>query len=171
MARLPTPGSDSGTWGALLNDFLDQVHASDGQLKGDVVGSSQIQDGAVGSDHIQAGAVTSSQLASNAVDNTTIADGSITQVKLDASVQAKLNASGVTSVNTRSGAVTLSKTDVDLANVDNTSDLSKPISAATQTALDAKADATDIGAKVLLINTSADLPEGTPAGVIVVVKN
>ncbi|ADX31960.1 tail fiber protein [Tsukamurella phage TPA2] len=45
----------------------------------------------------------------------------------------------VTSVNGRSGAVTLSKTDVQLANVDNTSDASKPISTATQTALDGKA--------------------------------
>lgn len=33
MARLPTPGSDSGTWGSLLNDYLSQAHASDGTLK------------------------------------------------------------------------------------------------------------------------------------------
>lgn len=45
----------------------------------------------------------------------------------------------VVSVNGRSGAVTLSKTDVGLANVDNTSDASKPVSTATQTALDSKA--------------------------------
>lgn len=48
-------------------------------------------------------------------------------------------ASGVSSVNTRSGAVTLSKSDVGLANADNTSDVNKPVSTATQTALDAKA--------------------------------
>jgi hypothetical protein len=47
--------------------------------------------------------------------------------------------SGVTSVNTRTGAVTLDKTDVGLSNVDNTSDANKPISTATQTALDGKA--------------------------------
>jgi len=45
---------------------------------------------------------------------------------------------GVTSVNTRTGAVTLSKADVGLANVDNTSDANKPISTATQTALNGK---------------------------------
>ena len=45
---------------------------------------------------------------------------------------------GVTSVNTRTGAVTIDKTDVGLGNVDNTSDASKPISTATQTALDGK---------------------------------
>jgi hypothetical protein len=33
MARLPTPGSDSGTWGQVLNDFLSVEHASDGTLK------------------------------------------------------------------------------------------------------------------------------------------
>ena len=32
-ARLPTPGSDSGTWGQLLNDFLTVEHQSDGTLK------------------------------------------------------------------------------------------------------------------------------------------
>jgi hypothetical protein len=47
---------------------------------------------------------------------------------------------GETSVNGRIGTVTLDKTDVGLANVDNTSDLAKPISTDTQTALDAKAD-------------------------------
>ena len=44
----------------------------------------------------------------------------------------------VTSVAGKVGAVTVSKSDVGLGNVDNTSDLSKPISTATQTALDNK---------------------------------
>lgn len=37
MARLPTPGSDSGTWGDILNDFLVQAHNSDGSLKDSAV--------------------------------------------------------------------------------------------------------------------------------------
>ena len=45
---------------------------------------------------------------------------------------------GVTSVNTRTGEVTLIKSDVGLGNVDNTSDDNKPISTATQTALNGK---------------------------------
>ena len=45
---------------------------------------------------------------------------------------------GVTSVNTRTGEVTIDKTDVGLGNVDNTSDANKPISTATQTALNGK---------------------------------
>lgn len=33
MVRLPIPGSDSGTWGSLLNDYLSVEHNSDGTLK------------------------------------------------------------------------------------------------------------------------------------------
>jgi len=46
----------------------------------------------------------------------------------------------VTSVAGKQGIVTLDKTDVGLNNVDNTSDINKPISTATQTALDGKKD-------------------------------
>lgn len=58
------------------------------------------------------------------------------------------NQSGVTSVNGRTGtngAVTLVKADIGLGNVNNTSDLSKPISTATQNALNLKEDAADKG--------------------------
>jgi hypothetical protein len=48
-------------------------------------------------------------------------------------------AAPVQSVAGRTGSVTLTKSDVGLANVDNTSDASKPVSTATQAALDAKA--------------------------------
>lgn len=44
----------------------------------------------------------------------------------------------VTSVAGRTGAVVVTKADVGLSSVDNTSDANKPVSAATQTALDAK---------------------------------
>lgn len=46
----------------------------------------------------------------------------------------------VQSVNGETGAVIIDKTDVGLGNVDNTSDLNKPISTATQAALNGKAD-------------------------------
>ena len=49
-------------------------------------------------------------------------------------------AGGVTSVNTRTGDVVLDKTDVNLGDVDNTSDADKPISDDTQDALDALDD-------------------------------
>lgn len=33
MARLPVPGSDSGQWGQILNDFLKVEHTDTGELK------------------------------------------------------------------------------------------------------------------------------------------
>ncbi len=33
MARLPTPGSDDGDWGTILNDYLSEAHEEDGTLK------------------------------------------------------------------------------------------------------------------------------------------
>lgn len=49
----------------------------------------------------------------------------------------------VISVNSKTGAVVITKSDVGLSNVDNTTDLLKPISTATQYALDLKADLID----------------------------
>jgi hypothetical protein len=64
--------------------------------------------------------------------------GSQTASTISDFATAAATAAPVQSVAGRTGAVTLAKADVDLGNVDNTSDLNKPISTATQTALDAK---------------------------------
>jgi hypothetical protein len=61
----------------------------------------------------------------------------------------------VTSVNTKTGDVVLDKTDIGLSNVDNTSDADKPISDATQDALDLKYDASNPAGYI----TAADIPE------------
>lgn len=53
-------------------------------------------------------------------------------------LNSKLSSAPVTSVNNKTGAVTLAKGDVGLGNVDNTSDANKPISNATQAALNGK---------------------------------
>lgn len=47
MARLPIPGSDSGTWGDVLNEYLQVAHDSGGALKSDAVSPSSLQDGSV----------------------------------------------------------------------------------------------------------------------------
>lgn len=62
--------------------------------------------------------------------------------------------SGVVSVNGRTGIVTLSKSDVGLSEVDNTSDMAKPVSTAQQLALDQKVDKED--GKVLSSNDFTD---------------
>lgn len=43
MARLPVPGQDSGTWGSLLNDFLNQSLNTDGSLKSGALTSAGAQ--------------------------------------------------------------------------------------------------------------------------------
>ena len=70
-------------------------------------------------------------------------------------VNATNSAAPVTSVSGKTGAVTIDKTDVGLANVDNTSDANKPISSAVQAALNAKA--TDAA----VVHLSGDTMTGT----------
>lgn len=72
IVRLPHPGGDDGNWGVILNNFLLQSHQPDGKLK--------------------INTVTATQLAAGAVVTPAIADGNVTESKLHADVQAKLNA-------------------------------------------------------------------------------
>lgn len=72
MARLPQPGGDSGNWGTILNDYLNQSHKSDGTLKDDVVTSSTIADGAV-SEELLAAAV-QTKLNNPAIDWASVSD-------------------------------------------------------------------------------------------------
>jgi hypothetical protein len=60
MARLPVPGSDRNEWGEILNEYLSQVHNTDGSLK------------------------------AGSVRTATIADASVTNAKLSGSVQTTL---------------------------------------------------------------------------------
>ena len=62
------------------------------------------------------------------------------------------NTSGVTSINSRTGVVTLTKADLGLSNVDDTSDLAKPISTAVANALAGK-QATITGAASSVVET------------------
>ena len=62
MARLPTPGGDSGNWGTILNDYLSQSHTNDGSLEPSAI--------------IAAGAITS-------VNSKTPSSGSVTLTKGD----------------------------------------------------------------------------------------
>lgn len=67
---------------------------------------------------------------------------------------------GVTSVNGMVGDVIIEKKHIGLENVNNTSDLDKPISTATQTALNAKANSADLTSLQNGINTNATAIQG-----------
>lgn len=112
MPRLPQPGSDQGTWGEVLNDFLLASHGVDGSLKADSVGASQLASDAL--DAAQAGMLSAD-------------DAAVTYVPLSQKGSplgvATLNGSGkipasqvpvndVTSVAGKTGAVTLAPSDI-----------------------------------------------------------
>jgi hypothetical protein len=62
MARLPQPGSDTGQWGEILNDYLSQSLDTGGALKSGSVGSSQLASGAVTAAAIADGTITTAKL-------------------------------------------------------------------------------------------------------------
>jgi lysophospholipase L1-like esterase len=80
MARLPVPGSDSNTWGNILNDFLGVEHNTDGTLKASGSLSDKVSttdprlsdtrtptDNSVTTDKLQDNAVTGAKIATNTV--------------------------------------------------------------------------------------------------------
>lgn len=122
MARLPIPGADNGTWGSILNDYLQQIHHDDGTLKDNVVDSAALAPNAVQVDNL---------ITSGGTDGQVLTKDS-SQAGGMAWRPAPGGGGAVTSVNSRTGAVVLSATDVGLGNVNNTSDANKPISTAVQ---------------------------------------
>lgn len=64
MARLPNPGSDQGTWGNILNEFLAVAHNTDGTLKP----GADIADGAITTSKLANGAVTQDKIVSGLID-------------------------------------------------------------------------------------------------------
>jgi hypothetical protein len=114
MTRLPAPGGDDGTWGDILNAYLEVSHNADGTLASNTVATSQIQTGAV--TNTQLDSPTQTTLASVA-SKYTKPGGGIPKTDLASSVQTSLGSadSSVQSVNNKtptSGNVTLAASDV-----------------------------------------------------------
>ena len=177
MARLPQPGGDSGNWGDVLNDYLSQALKANGQLKdnavtANVLAPNSVTNAALANDSVNASIIADGSVSEvllsidvraklNAPAN--IADGSVALGKLTNAVQASLakadtalQSAPVTKVSNKTGDVMLTKTDVGLDNVDNTSDTNKPVSAAQQAALDLKVDQVSLAA-VATSGSYADL--------------
>ena len=55
MARLPIPGSDQGSWGQILNEYLSQSHNTDGTIKPGVVGETNLDSATVAKLNVVAG--------------------------------------------------------------------------------------------------------------------
>ena len=128
----------------------DSGYITAAQVPADAVSSVNTQTGAVvlDADDIDDSATThkfatASQLSK--ADSATQPGDNVSTLTNDANYITSAGAP-VQSVAGKTGTVTLVKGDVGLGNVDNTTDLNKPISTSTQTALDAKADL--VGGKV-----------------------
>jgi hypothetical protein len=212
MARLPTPGSDDGTWGQVLNDFLAVAHDSDGTIKTNAVDSSAIQDNSVSGTKLQNNSITNAKLDSGSgsdgqvLTKDTASSGGFRWTSAAGSPDATTSTKGLVQLAGDLGGTasaptvpglagkeptitagttaqyyrgdktfqTLDKSAVGLANVDNTSDASKPVSTAQQTALNLKADkSTTIAAGTglfgggdLSTNRTISATFGTSAGTI-----
>jgi hypothetical protein len=128
--------------------------------------------------------VTKDQVGLGNVDNTSDLDKPISSdvqdaldLKYDASNPSNFvdatgaaSAAPVQSVNTQTGDVVLDKTDVGLGNVDNTSDVDKPISSSTQTALDNKVsiDGDTMTGDLVISNEVGGTNTATPEGQFIV---
>lgn len=124
MARLPVPGSDEGTWGSILNDFLLQEHNPDGSLKIRTSGDLDVPTanattlGLVQLAGDLGGSATAPTIPGLALKQDIAQKGQPNgYAGLDVSgkvptAQLPPFTSAVTSVNTKTGAVTLTNTDV-----------------------------------------------------------
>lgn len=155
MARKPTPGSDDGTWGDILNSYLDVAHNIDGTLKNGVVGLSNLSAGSPTSGQVlstDGTALTWSTVSgSGTVPDANSSTKGLVQLTGDLGgtaasptvpgLSSKAAASDLTShTSNTSNPHSVTKAQVGLGNVDNTSDTNKPVSSATQTALNLKAN-------------------------------
>lgn len=150
MVRLPQPGSDDGQWGTILNDFLNVEHNPDGSLKIRTDGT--LTGGASDATTTTKGIIQlAGDLAGTAASPTVPGLSTKQDADADLTAIAGLSPTNDDVIQRKAGAWTnrtpaqlkldlgLTKADVGLGNVDNTSDANKPVSTATQTALNAKA--------------------------------
>lgn len=151
--RLPQPGSDDGVWGEILNQFLTVEHNADGTLKqaGSLAGKYSKPDSGI----------PKSDLATDVQQSLENADAGGTTPDATSSVKGKVRLAGdlagsadtptvpaladkvptsrTVNGHALTGDVVVTKTDVGLGSVDNTSDADKPVSSVVQTALNTKA--------------------------------
>jgi len=169
MARLPNPGGDENTWGTLLNTFLEVEHNPDGTLKQsttitqaglnasaalaaanakyvkpaggipetDLSSAVQAKLDASGTGTITATSITDSTAVGRSVITATDAAAARSAIGAGTSTLVL----GATATTAKAGNYVPTKSEVGLSNVDNTSDANKPVSTATQTALNLKRDA------------------------------
>ena len=97
-SRLPVPGSDTGTWGSILNDYLSVEHNSDGTLK-------RGTDIDAAKSTAQAAQQTATNAQTAAAAKYTLPGGGIPESDLSVGVQTKLNVGGASDATTGSKGI------------------------------------------------------------------
>jgi len=133
IALKATVGEDEGVWGNKFNEITDSIQATLESIITDlnfVTGLNSTWKVEAYSAYAEFPLVGEPLVIYYAIDTQLSYqwDGLYIQVGMG-------DSSGVVSVNNRTGAIILTKADVGLGNVDNTSDANKPVSTATQTTL------------------------------------
>lgn len=180
MARLPTPGSDAGNWGAILNDFLSQAHSTDGSIKPGAISETSLdssiqakintvagQQGATGATGLQG------QIGATGVAGAVGAQGA-TGPTGAAGVQGATGATGSIGPVGATGATGVAGS-VGTQGATGPTGATGPAGATTiggisglQSALDAKADASSVvGTNIYVYNSYADAP-ALPVNTVVV---
>lgn len=154
-ALVPTPPAGKATIFYNSTDRVYKVKLDDGSVA--PIGSGGGGGGAWGSITGTLSAQTDLQNALNAKYDATNPDSFVNAAGAAA-------AAPVQSVAGQTGTITLSKSDVGLSNVDNTSDANKPISDATATALNDKYDASNPAGYVDAAEAAAAAPVQSVAG-------
>lgn len=104
-ARLPTPGSDSGTWGDTLNEFLQVGHSATGLNVGPVAESSQSSNFTLATTHNGTRIVCTSPLTITVPDVTTLGNGFECEIVNDSSGTVTIDGPGSTNVSMSSGDI------------------------------------------------------------------
>ena len=94
--RLPRPGQDEGTWGGLLNSFLEVTHNDDGTQRNGSIGTAAIVDAAVTEQKLSADVkakldAVATGVPDGSVSTQKIQDNAVTSAKLETPLRDKIN--------------------------------------------------------------------------------
>lgn len=162
MSRLPTPGSDTGDWGDILNDFLSQSHAADGTLKDGIVSEAKLDSAVQDKLNATASAGTTNLATTQTATNVTITSDTGTDATVPSASGTNagvLSAADKTKLDGIASGATANSPDATLLNrANHTGTQAISTVSGLQTALDAKANTADL-ATVATSGSYADLTD------------
>ena len=105
MARLPSVGSDSGTWGEVLNEFLEVAHSEGGINKGPVVETGKTESFTVATTDNGTRMVATAEITITMPSVGTLGDGFECEIVNDSGGSVTIDGPGTTNVTMADGEV------------------------------------------------------------------